>query len=159
LPDADLREADLRDIPLSDNAVDIIVCGLALEHLPDLKPVLAEFARVLRPGGHLVISDPHYVLSYIRPTLARVGADGRPAVLAEHHHTLSAYLSAALPLGFQVRHCEEIGGGTDIPATPPPKPGPLPTHVSWEIQLRCWRAASYAMHVPSVVIWHFQLAC
>ena len=35
--------------------MDVIVCALALVHLPRLEPVLAEFARVLRPGGDLVI--------------------------------------------------------------------------------------------------------
>ena len=31
--------------------------SLALTHVPELAPVLAEFARVLRPGGRLVIAD------------------------------------------------------------------------------------------------------
>lgn len=50
LPDVDLHEADLHRLPLPDNAVDTVVCALALTHVPDLAPVLAEFARVLRPG-------------------------------------------------------------------------------------------------------------
>ncbi|WP_234337094.1 class I SAM-dependent methyltransferase [Streptomyces xylophagus] len=63
-------EVDLYRLPLPDDAVDTVVCALALEHIPELAPVLAEFARVLRPGGHLRISDAHLV-SYLRPTLAR----------------------------------------------------------------------------------------
>ncbi|MET8402681.1 class I SAM-dependent methyltransferase [Streptomyces sp900116325] len=108
LPGADFLEADLHRLPLPDNAVDTVICALALTHVPDLAPVLAEFARVLRPGGNLVISDAHLLVSYLRPTLARrPGPDGRPSLLAEYHRPLSTDLAAAIPLGFQVRHCEE----------------------------------------------------
>ncbi|MBK3579020.1 class I SAM-dependent methyltransferase, partial [Streptomyces sp. MBT65] len=108
LPDVDFHEGDLHRLPLPDNAVDTVVCALALAHLPELTPALREFARVLRPGGHLVVSDAHPLVAYLRPTLPRrPGPDGRPSLLTEFHRPLSAYLAAALPLGFQVRHCEE----------------------------------------------------
>src|SRR6185312_8121729 len=77
LPDAVRHVADLRGpIPAATDAVDLVVCGLALASVPDLTSVFAEFARVLRPGGHLVVSDAHQILSYLRPTLARDAADG-----------------------------------------------------------------------------------
>ncbi|WP_392675663.1 class I SAM-dependent methyltransferase [Streptomyces sp. LN785] len=158
LPGVEFHEADLHRLPLPDNAVDTVVCALALTHVPDLAPVLAEFARVLRPGGDLVISDAHLLVSYLRPTLARrPGLDGRPSLLTEYHRPLSAYLAEALPLGFQVRHCEE-------PRRPRPSldpdtaPDPLPTHMSWDL-LRWYPEASAAAmdDSPIVVIWHFQL--
>ena len=159
LRDVDLHVAGLEALPLPDDSVDIVVCGLALAHVPDLLPVMAEFARVLRPGGHLVISDAHQLLSYVRPTLARYAEDGAPpSILVEHHRPLSAYLAAALPMGFQVRHCaepkspRESRSQLDEPLSDPP-----PTHVSWEIQGWCPEAAAIANDVPSIVIWHFQL--
>ncbi|MFD6274474.1 class I SAM-dependent methyltransferase [Streptomyces sp. NPDC060209] len=80
LPDVAFHKADLHRLPLPDNAVDTVVCALALTHVSDLTPVLAEFARVLRPGGSLVISDAHLLVSYLRPTVARRGGpDGRPS--------------------------------------------------------------------------------
>src|SRR5262249_56726095 len=46
LPDVEFHRADLDRLPLPDNAVDIVVCALALTHVPRLAPVMAEFARV-----------------------------------------------------------------------------------------------------------------
>jgi ubiquinone/menaquinone biosynthesis C-methylase UbiE len=158
LPDVDLREADLLQLPLPDNAVDTVVCALALTHVPDLGRALAEFARVLRPGGHLVISDAHLVASYLRPTLPdRPGPDGRPSILTEYHRPLSAYLAAALPLGFQVRRCEEPGRPRPF-LYPDTAPDPLPTQPSWDLLHWCPAASAAALDdSPVAVIWHFQL--
>ncbi|HEY3753584.1 MAG TPA: class I SAM-dependent methyltransferase [Pseudonocardiaceae bacterium] len=57
VPQAEFHVGDLHRLPVPDAEVDLVVCALALTHVPDLAPVLAEFARVLRPGGQLVISD------------------------------------------------------------------------------------------------------
>lgn len=89
VPGADLRRGDLHRLPLADSEVDVVVCALALTHVPDLGPVVAEFARVLRPGGHLVLSDAHHervALGSVRGTRAPAtrqhpdagrGADGQ----------------------------------------------------------------------------------
>jgi SAM-dependent methyltransferase len=111
VPAADFHEADLRELPLPDHHCDIVVCGLALTCVPDLAPVFAEFARVLRPGGHLVISDVRGLFPEgIRSPLAHAGTGGGPAYLPQRHHLASDYLAAAIPLGFQVRRCEEPRG-------------------------------------------------
>jgi SAM-dependent methyltransferase len=55
----DLRNADLHTLPFEDESFDLVLSALALCHVPDLSPVMAEFARVLRPGGRVVISDFH----------------------------------------------------------------------------------------------------
>jgi ubiquinone/menaquinone biosynthesis C-methylase UbiE len=47
--------ADLTRLPYADACFDAIVCGWVLEHLPDPKPGLRELARVLRPGGKLLL--------------------------------------------------------------------------------------------------------
>ena len=158
LPDVDLRQADLRRLPLADNAVDTVVCALALTHVPELAVVLAEFARVLRPGGHLVISDAHVMSSYLRPTLPRrPGPDGRPTLLTEYHRPLSAYLSAALPLGFRVRQCEEPRRPRRS-LDPGAAPDPLPTWMSWDLLHWDPEASAAALDgSPVAVVWHFQL--
>lgn len=53
VPDGEFLLADLHRLPVADDAVDLVTCSLVLTHVPDLRPVTAEFARVLRPGGHL----------------------------------------------------------------------------------------------------------
>lgn len=158
LPDVAFHEADLHRLPLPDNAVDTVVCALALTHVADLAHVLAEFARVLQPGGSLVISDAHQLVSYLRPTLARRrGPDGHPSLLAEHHRPLSAYLAAALPLGFQVRQCEEPRRPRHS-LDPDTAPDPLPAHVSWDLLHWCPEASAAALDdSPIAVVWHFQL--
>lgn len=47
--------ADMMHMPFRDASFDCITCGYVLEHLPDPKPGLAEFARVLKPGGTILL--------------------------------------------------------------------------------------------------------
>ncbi len=45
-------------IPEPDQSVDLVFSNSVLEHIPDLEPVLAEVARVTRPGGRFVFTVP-----------------------------------------------------------------------------------------------------
>ena len=51
VPDGEFRVGELERLPLPDDSADVVVCALALVHVPRLEPVLAEFARVLRPAA------------------------------------------------------------------------------------------------------------
>ena len=46
---------DVNALPFPDVFADVVVAGEILEHVPDLRAVVAECCRVLRPGGTLVI--------------------------------------------------------------------------------------------------------
>ncbi|QDT17380.1 class I SAM-dependent methyltransferase [Alienimonas californiensis] len=46
---------DMLRMPFADGAFDCVTAGWVLEHLPDPAPGLAEMARVLRPGGRLLL--------------------------------------------------------------------------------------------------------
>jgi len=63
--DASLHVADLRDpLPFPDGAFDDVVASLVLHYLKDWEPTLAEFRRVLRPGGRLIVSVDHPFVAY-----------------------------------------------------------------------------------------------
>jgi ubiquinone/menaquinone biosynthesis C-methylase UbiE len=156
VPAGDFRRGDLSALPVPDRHVDLIVCSLALTHVPDLAAVFAEFARVLRPGGHLVICD-----SRMDNTLIFELPEGGFGYLPHYRRATSEYLTAALPLGLQVRHCEELRFPVFDPADVPPDERVLPDNPGDIWTLRAWyRAASRGALAgqPLLIFWHFQLA-
>jgi ubiquinone/menaquinone biosynthesis C-methylase UbiE len=170
VPTAEFHEADLHALPLPDDHVDLVVCGLALMHVPDLAPVLREFVRVLRPGGDLVMSDWRGLIGDIRAPVVRCGADGRPGYMPTWVRLTSDYLSATLPLGLDVRRCEEPrrpdplvneeGVGLydiDRDNGPPPDHTPGEPPNIWSLHRWCPDAANAAWRGPAAIIWHFQL--
>jgi SAM-dependent methyltransferase len=119
VPAGEFYLAELDKLPLPDDSADVVVCALALVHVPRLEPVLAEFARVLRPGGDLVISDIHHELVSRGSVITAHGPAGEPWIAATYRHRIGDYLRAALSAGLQVRRCDEIGGTE--PDGPPPE--------------------------------------
>ena len=49
---------DLHDIPLPDNTYDFLICNHVLEHVRDVKIVLKEIIRVIKPGGVAIMQVP-----------------------------------------------------------------------------------------------------
>jgi ubiquinone/menaquinone biosynthesis C-methylase UbiE len=47
--------ADLSNLPFADRSFDGMTCGYVLEHVPDVNAGLSEVARVLSPGGRLML--------------------------------------------------------------------------------------------------------
>ena len=47
-------------LPLDDASFDTVLCTQVVEHVREPQAVIAECARVLRPGGALIISAPQY---------------------------------------------------------------------------------------------------
>ncbi|HJY02652.1 MAG TPA: class I SAM-dependent methyltransferase [Streptosporangiaceae bacterium] len=158
VPGAEFRVAELDRLPLPEDSVDVIVCALALEHVPRLDPVLAEFARVLRPGGDLVISDIHHELLTRGSAMTIRGPAGEPRIAPGYRHQLGDYLRAALRHGLQVKRCEEPRA---VRANEPP--GEPATEIGdwqdWPFSLMDYlpSAGRAAGGRPDLVIWHFQL--
>jgi ubiquinone/menaquinone biosynthesis C-methylase UbiE len=109
VPDCDFRVGDLAALPVDDDAVDVVVCSLALTHVERIEPVLGEFARVVRPGGSVVLSDIHpAALTFGSVAVFPTGRDQ----LELHYvrsvvHPVSEYVQAATATGLVVRACRE----------------------------------------------------
>ena len=61
LDNVELREGELEALPLEDGALDVAVASLVLHYVGEPERALVEAARVLAPGGRLVVVDmrPH----------------------------------------------------------------------------------------------------
>ena len=58
---------DITAIPEPDASFDAILCTEVLEHVPDPVAVLREFARLLKPGGKLILTAPFASLVHFAP--------------------------------------------------------------------------------------------
>ena len=58
---------DIVNVPEPDASFDVILCSEVFEHLPDALKALDEFARLLRPGGKLIITAPFASLVHFAP--------------------------------------------------------------------------------------------
>lgn len=51
-------QADACRLPFRDGVFDLVICAEVLEHIRDHRAAVREAARVLRPGGEIVVSVP-----------------------------------------------------------------------------------------------------
>mgnify|MGYP000610224747 CR=1 FL=1 len=63
-PHSHVVQGDGTLLSFTDNTFDYIVCSEVLEHVPERNKMLAEFARVLKPGGILIITTPNWINWY-----------------------------------------------------------------------------------------------
>jgi ubiquinone/menaquinone biosynthesis C-methylase UbiE len=95
--EADLRVCDAQNLPFPDASFDTVVATLALCTIPDERRAVAEVARVLRPGGRLLLLE--HVRSPVLPVRLVQRILEPLAVLIDHDHLLREPL----------RHVEEVG--------------------------------------------------
>ncbi|MBN3781378.1 class I SAM-dependent methyltransferase [Burkholderia sp. Ac-20345] len=87
----ELHHADCTQIPLADSSVDIVFCHQTFHHLVDQEPALADFRRVLKPGGLLLFAESTdaYIKSWVirllfrHPMEVQRSADGYLAMLRD----------------------------------------------------------------------------
>jgi SAM-dependent methyltransferase len=95
-----LRREDLLGLSFKDGAFDYAICWGVLMHVPDVQRALQELARVLAPGGRLVLSEGNmYSLQAVAlRALRRILRRGRalvvrtPAGLEAHEETSTGTL-------------------------------------------------------------------
>jgi SAM-dependent methyltransferase len=117
-PAAALHRADLADpLPFPDGAFDVVLASLLLHYLRDWAPTLAEFHRVLAPGGRLVASTHHPFMDH-RPDSAESyfatypieedwSRGGRTVRMRFWHRPLSAMTAALTAAGFALTVVDE----------------------------------------------------
>jgi ubiquinone/menaquinone biosynthesis C-methylase UbiE len=112
-------------LPFDDASFDMAICWDVVEHVQDPELLLAELARVLRPGGRVLLTvinryafrDPHYhmpLLNWLpRPLaealIARRGRSKGGAAFSDrqklsemHYYTMGSFRRRAASYGFRV---------------------------------------------------------
>jgi len=102
----DLRQGEVTEIPFPDKSFDAAVCALALCHIAALGSAIGELARVLRPGGTLVLSDfhPFPILFGWRTWFSQGGTS---YLVQNQLHLVADYLEAAATAGLALRSLRE----------------------------------------------------
>jgi ubiquinone/menaquinone biosynthesis C-methylase UbiE len=148
VPVGDFRLGDLGALPVDDTSVDVVVCSLALTHVSDLGPALAEFARVVRPRGIVIVSDVHplYVAfggAAVFPTASeRFELHYVPNLV----HPVSEYVRAAVDAGLLIRECREPVV-PDVAITTNPAHSVVPEAVRQAFE-----------GLPFLLVWRFERA-
>jgi len=106
--------ADVRALPFPDARFDVVWCRLAAGHLPALRPLYAELARVLKPGGCAVVTDFHP--EAIRRGHARIFRDAAGASHAVEHvvHVHGDHERAAAATGLSFHSAASLGVGSEV---------------------------------------------
>jgi 2-polyprenyl-3-methyl-5-hydroxy-6-metoxy-1,4-benzoquinol methylase len=116
-------------LPFADASFDLLICWDVIEHVQDPERLLAELARVLRPGGRALITvinrfafrDPHYhlpLLNWLPRRLAEAliarrgrhkGGDfsDRQTLSEMHYYTMPGFRRLAARHGFRVGDIRE----------------------------------------------------
>lgn len=71
-----LRKEDVTDLSFESGSLDVVISCDVLEHVPDYRQALAEFGRVLKPGGRLLLTVPFMEKSADTMVRARLRDDG-----------------------------------------------------------------------------------
>ncbi len=109
LPDVRFEAGDVEHLPFADEEFDLAIVSLALCHLADPGDAIAELARVLRPGGVLVVTDPHPYGAVLGGQAFYGGmSPSRPMTwVRNHHHNASTWLRSFRAVGLSVEECIE----------------------------------------------------
>ena len=100
-----------------EQAFDLILCSLVLEHIRDLSPVFAEAARTLRPGGMFLVNELHPFRQYDGKKARFYGQGEKVEVDAFIHH-ISDFLRAAEASGLALAKLEEYWYDADAGKPP-----------------------------------------
>ncbi len=118
-------EGDWQKTGLPDASADMVVSRFSLHHLRDIREGYTELARILKPGGHAIISLPHP--DYCREELKKKNeevVEGKPmsvqvfdTTLHYYYHDTDAYLGKNVAAsGLEIVETKSFNWGTKDPA-------------------------------------------
>ena len=102
-----LSVADVTTIGLPPDTYDLCIQSLADEHLPDLRPLYRETARVTKPGGHFVLVGfhPQFLMAGMPTHFERTPGDH--VTIRSYVHLLSDHAKAAHAAGWSLLELDE----------------------------------------------------
>ena len=125
-PQGDYRLGRAEDLEFPDAAFELVVSYLTLIDMPDIGTATREMARVLQPGGKLLIANLSSLCTALVGSGWTTNANGEPCFGVDRyfderadwvgwrgieiqtwHRPLSRYLSLLLDAGLQLRHFSE----------------------------------------------------
>ena len=91
VPEARWRQADALHLPFAEGQFDLVACQFGVMFLPDRPAAFAEAARVLAPGGRVLVNtwatlDTHVFQAALVRALERVFPDDPPTFMAAVPH-------------------------------------------------------------------------
>jgi len=113
LPAVRFERGDLSALPVEDGGFDLVLCALALHYCAELGRPIRELARVVRPGGRIIVSEFHPFNLLCGGGSLFQGKDGRWGIITAYYHRHADYFSAFIQAGLEVRRCVEIPYGVE----------------------------------------------
>lgn len=94
-------------LPIASDSADLATCALALTHVTDLGPAVAELARIVRPSGRIVLSDVHPIAVATGAQAMFRHSDGSRGVTINYQHWVADYIRVFVDAGLVIERCEE----------------------------------------------------
>ena len=122
----DFRRAAIDEgLPAEDGRFDLLICALTLSHVRDFDEAVRECARVVRPGGAILITDIHPDVANGLGWTVTLRRPGSIYKLAHPGHTRLDYIDAIAGAGCSVARLIEV----------PVRDAPVGTIVEWAQQV------------------------
>ncbi len=132
------QRVDLERLTLPPNGFDLAYSSLALHYLPDIGPLFGTLRQALVPGGRLVFSVEHPILTAPVRQAWSTDAEGRPVWplngyldegqrtsdwlsegVVKYHRTIGTTLNTLIQNGFMLSSLQEYGATPDQIAVRP----------------------------------------
>ena len=107
-PTAQFYCSDLSTFNLSQEPVDVMICALVIGHIENISPVFTNFSSMLKPGGYLILTDFHPILTLQNAKRTFKNPQTQENIEITHYlHRLEEIKSLLESLGFRIEQIQE----------------------------------------------------